>query len=162
MPDMLVKLYELPEPYEAERALAARGVYIKRALAPDRSEIVRFAYTRIEETQFADEVSVALAQTPARCYIAEREGRLIGFSCFETTAPDFFGPIAVEPPERGRGVGRALLLRALATMREMGYGYAIIGWAGEDVAAFYERCVGATRIPGSEPGIYARLVRRGG
>jgi hypothetical protein len=39
----------------------------------------------------------------------------------------------------------------------MGYAYAVIGDVGP--SAFYERTVGATAIPNSEPGIYAGLLK---
>ena len=56
------------------------------------------------------------------------------------------------PEERGKGIGKALLLCCLHSMREMGYGYAIIGSIGPQ--AYYEKCVGAMLIPDSTPGIY--------
>ena len=42
-------------------------------------------------------------------------------------------------------------------MRTLGYGYAIIGAVGP--SRFYERTVGATPIPDSEPGVYAGLLK---
>ena len=42
-----------------------------------------------------------------------REKELIGFACYEATARNFFGPMAVLESERKKGVGRALLLKAL-------------------------------------------------
>jgi hypothetical protein len=44
-------------------------------------------------------------------------------------------------------------------MWEMGYAYAIIGWADEP-APFYEKTVGAIPIPDSHPAIYKNLVRK--
>jgi hypothetical protein len=43
-------------------------------------------------------------------------------------------------------------------MREMGYGYAIIGGVGP--AEFYEKAVGAKIIEGSEISIYQHLLRK--
>jgi hypothetical protein len=42
-------------------------------------------------------------------------------------------------------------------LREMGYVYGIIGRAGP--IGFYEKAVGATVIPDSEPGIYTDLLK---
>ena len=36
-------------------------------------------------------------------------------------------------------------------MRENGYGYAIIGWAGEDAIPFYQRTVNAQLIQNGNP-----------
>ncbi len=68
----------------------------------------------------------------------------------------FFGPTRVLDSERGKGIGKALLLRSLRAMRDEGYVYAIIGGVGP--AEFYEKCVGATLIEGSTPGIYRDLL----
>jgi predicted N-acetyltransferase YhbS len=57
---------------------------------------------------------------------------------------------------RGSGLGAALLLACLGSMREMGYAYAIIGGVGP--AKFYEKTVGAFVIPGSEIGIFGSLA----
>ena len=81
---------------------------------------------------------------------------LVGYACYNATAPDFFGPTAVDPSYRGRGIGRALLLSCLRAMRAEGYVYAIVGGVGP--AAFYEKTVGASLIPDSDPGIYADFI----
>ena len=60
--------------------------------------------------------------------------------------------------ERGQKIGEALLKKCLFSMKEEGYAYAIIGWA-EDAIGFYEKCVGATVIENSMPGVYSRLVK---
>ena len=44
----------------------------------------------------------------------------------------------------------------MEALRDEGYGYAIIGSAGP--VDFYNKCVGATVIEGSVPGIYANLI----
>jgi len=88
----------------------------------------------------------------------EGEAGLLGVACHDATCRNFFGPALVAPEQRGRGIGRALLLAALHAMRADGYGYAIIGWASS--AEFYRRTVGAVPIEGSTPGIYpARFIR---
>lgn len=83
-----------------------------------------------------------------------------GFACYNVTRPDYFGPTGVLESQRGRGIGRALLLQCLEALAAEGYAYAIIGGVGP--AEFYERAVGATLIPGSEKGIYRnRLAPEG-
>jgi hypothetical protein len=54
------------------------------------------------------------------------------------------------------GVGKALLVSALEQMRALGYGYAVIGGVGPQ--EFYAKCVGATVIENSSPGIYADIL----
>jgi GNAT superfamily N-acetyltransferase len=106
----------------------------------------------------ATEVSAAFSRMPVRCFIAVREQRIVGFACYDVTCPNFFGPEGVIENERGRGIGRALLLCALHAQRAQGYGYAIIGGVGP--AEFYARTVGAIPIPDSTPGIYAGRLPR--
>ncbi|MGY3516610.1 N-acetyltransferase family protein [Micromonospora sp. PTRAS2] len=78
--------------------------------------------------------------------VAERDGRLVGFSY---VGPDDAGDpatgllnaIHLDPGERGRGTGRALMDDALATMRDRGRTRAVL-WVLEGNAParrFYER-----------------------
>lgn len=159
MADMLVKLYHIAPAEGLEQALGREGIRLKRAIAPDKSKIEAFARTCAGE-DYADEVCVAMSRTPSTCYIATKGRELVGFACFETTAKNFFGPMAVREDCRRRGIGRALLLRSLASMREMGYAYAVIGWPAKTAVPFYETCVQATWIEDETPGLYGQLIDR--
>lgn len=154
MPDMLVKLYELPE--GAEKATPEdETIVIRRAMAPDMLRVVE-RVKAISGISAAGECTMCFQSHPISCYIATRGKQILGYACYNATAPDFFGPTAVDAQERGKGIGKALLLRSLASMREQGYGYAIIGGVGP--AAFYEKCVGAILIPDSTPGLYKDFI----
>lgn len=152
---MLVKLYELPDAAPVLEELAGSGVVCRRADSFERSAVAAFVRERFPS--WVDETLVAFAHVPIGVYIAVEDGRIVGFACIETARPNFFGPTGVDERERGRGIGKGLLLMALDAMRDRGYAYAIIGGVGP--AAFYERWVGATVIDGSEPGIYGDRVR---
>ena len=150
MQDMLVRLYDLPE--GAENAmLDAEGVQIRRAMAPDKFRVVEWVREH-SGVSAAGECDVCFAHGAVSCFVATRGKEIVGYACYDATAPDFFGPTKVLEEEQGKGIGKALLLRCLAAMRAEGYGYAIIGGVGP--VQFYEKCVGATLIPGSTPGIY--------
>ena len=60
--------------------------------------------------------------------------------------------------ERGKGIGKVLLIKALESLREMGYAYVIIGGVGP--AEFYEKAVNAKVIEGSDVSVYERLLRK--
>jgi GNAT superfamily N-acetyltransferase len=156
MPDMLVNLLRLPPPDEATAELLREGVVVRRA-RPWELTTVREFVTRHFGTAWADEISVGFARQPVTVYVALRERRLAGFAAYECTRKDFFGPAGVVESERGRGIGRALLLASLRGLRELGYAYAVIGGVGP--VEFYERAVGARLIPDSSPGIYADPLR---
>lgn len=156
MPDMLVKLYELPplEPVLAE--LRARNIEIRRALAPEKHLISQWVRDNFS-LHWASECEVAFARAPIGCFIAVQEGRCIGFACRDATCRGFFGPEGVGDECRGAGVGKGLLLACLHDMWDQGYAYAVIGGAGP--VEFYSRSVGATVIEGSSPGIYRGMLK---
>ena len=148
--DMLVNLMGLAE------GPAPEGARIGRGLICDRERILSFVRERAPG--WVPECEKALLQ--GTLFIAAKDGELLGVSCYDAAALDYFGPILVREDRRGAGIGKALLLRTLAAMREKGYGYAVIGWTGE-AAAFYEKCAGAFFIPGGEPEntVYRDLIR---
>ena len=156
MPDMLVNLLRLPPVDEALEEMRAAGVVVRRAQPWELTQVREFITGNFKQS-WADEVSGGLVRQPVTVFVALREGRLVGFAAYECTRKNFFGPTGVVEAERGRGVGRALLLAALRGLRELGYAYAVIGGVGP--AAFYERAVGARLIPDSSPGVYADPLR---
>lgn len=156
MPDLLVNLLNLPPLRPLLDEMSATGVNIRRAQPFETTPVRKF----IEENfsvAWGDEVSVGFAHQPVTIYIATRESRVIGFAGYECTRKAFFGPTGVADPERGQGVGKALLIAALWGLRELGYVYGIIGHAGP--IEFYQEAVGAIVIPDSDPGIYTDLLK---
>lgn len=151
MPDMLVNLLDLPCEQELVHTLEEKGVQIRRAMAPDKFRVVEWVRTH-SSPNAAGECDVCFAHTPVSCFIATRGSEIVGYACYNATAPDFFGPTRVLDSEQGTGIGKALLLRSLRAMRDEGYVYGIIGGIGPQ--KFYEKCVGAMLIPNSTPGIY--------
>jgi GNAT superfamily N-acetyltransferase len=156
MHDMLVRLYALPSLDEAVASCAARGVKIRRALAPEKVAVID--WVRAHFASSVAEVETAFAPVPVTCFIAVRDGTMLGFACHDVTCRNFFGPEGVAASERGHGIGRALLLAALHAQRAQGYAYAIIGGVGP--AQFYEKTISAIEIPGSTPGIYAGMLTK--
>ncbi|MEU0153701.1 GNAT family N-acetyltransferase [Micromonospora fulviviridis] len=81
-----------------------------------------------------------------RMTVAERDGRLVGFSYLGPDdagdpATGLLNAIHLEPAERGRGTGRALMVDALDAMRDRGWSRAAL-WVLRDNAAarrFYQR-----------------------
>lgn len=151
MPDMLVNLLNLPDEREIMERLERDGVAVFRALAPDKLRIVDWVRKNSGESA-AGECDVSFNRLPVSCFIAARGKKMLGYACYNATAPDFFGPTRVLDSEREKGIGKALLLRCLRALRDEGYVYAIIGGVGP--ADFYKKCVGAQLIEGSAPGIY--------
>lgn len=157
MADMLVKLYPLPADPGLEDSLRAKGITIKKALAPDMSKIIAFTEEN-GHPGWADEIRVCFSNQPVSCYIAVKNKKVIGFGCYEATARGFFGPTLVEDAERCQGVGKALLLACLASLRELGYAYAFIGWPAENAIHFYQQATGGMMIPDEGYGVYSRMI----
>ncbi|MDK1375923.1 MULTISPECIES: GNAT family N-acetyltransferase [unclassified Sinorhizobium] len=152
MPDMLVRLYALPE---RRASRLGPGISIRRAMAAERRVVLAWIEERFG-AGWAGEAEAAFSSTPTRIHVAVHEKRIVGFACHDVTALGFFGPTGVDEAMRGQGIGEALLVESLMAMRAAGYGYAVIGGVGP--ADFYARAVGAVEIPDSTPGIYAGML----
>ena len=157
MPDLLVNLLKLPSVEPLLTELKDGGILIRRA-QPFELTIVRNFIASEFSVSWADEVSIGFANKPVSVHIATLNGVVIGFAAHECTRKDFFGPAGVAAGMQGRGIGKALLLASLHSLRELGYVYAIIGGAGP--LEFYQKAVGATVITNSEPGIYTDLLKQ--
>lgn len=155
MGDLLVRLYDLPE-FDAEARVAAAGIVVRRAIAPERQVILDWIGANFY-APWVGEAALALSVLPITCWIAVKDADLLGFACHDTSAKGFFGPTGVAETARGQGIGEALLIATLKGMREAGYAYAVIGDPGP--VAFYQRRLDAMEIPKSKPGIYAGMLR---
>lgn len=159
MPDMLVKLYDLPEVGHLIKRLKEEGITIRAAMPYERDQVVAWVRATFGNG-WANECKVAFTNQPVSCFIATENGTIIGFGCHECTCKDYFGPAGVTEQKRGHGIGEALLLSCLHAMAANGYAYAIIGGVGP--ADFYAKAVGATIIEGSIPGIYRDPLKKEG
>jgi hypothetical protein len=148
MTDVLVKLYELQgTPKDID------DVELRRPMPHEKGVVSRWIATTFAKG-WADEFECSFKALPATSWIALRDGKLVGFACYDVTCRGFFGPTGVLESERGQGIGKELLLRSLLGLRELGYAYAIIGGAGP--VDFYVKTLRAFPIPGSSPGIYPK------
>ena len=156
MPDMLVKLYQLPDSKALYDKLAANNIRIIRPMTPNKTKVVEWVREHFHDG-WADEISAAFTKLPVSCFIAydDVEKKILGFAGYDCTYKNFFGPTGVDETKRGLGIGGALCLRCMEAMRDEGYGYAVIGSAGP--TDFYSKVCGATVIENSVPGIYKEL-----
>ncbi len=173
MTDLLVRLYNLPKAHPVLEELSSQNITIRRAHPAEAEAIVPWVRQHFNP-KWAAECQASLEHRPTTCYLATEilplpapadspydlpPERLIGFACYDTVALGMFGPEAVLPQDRGRGIGKALLLACMHAMADTGYAYAIIAWAGP--TDFYRKVVGATPISNSEPGIFRGPVVNG-
>lgn len=164
MPDLLVKLYELPDITHLLNNLQQQGIVIRRSLHSEKRRIAQWVNEQFNQV-WADETDAAISLEPSTCFIAVQNDPeqppakgsydqlpqiLVGFACYNASYKGLFGPTGVRENYRGRGIGKALLVACLKEMWGLGYAYAVIYWAGP--VDFYRKTVGATVIPDSEPG----------
>lgn len=151
MPDLLVRLYDLPGAASERNRQAEQGIVIRRAMAYEKQAVVQWVTHRFG-TGWAGECDVAFTRVPVSCFIATDAGNIAGFACHDVTCLNFFGPTGVDEKYRRTGIGKALLLSCLHAMAAKGYAYAVIGGAGP--TEFFVKTAGAQTIAGSTPGIY--------
>jgi len=156
MTDMLVHLLKLPPCQGLIDELRTQGTIVRRANAWELSRVREFAGKW--GNTWADEAEVGFARQPVSVYIAIQNGEIVGFCCYECTRRNYLGPMGVDEPLRGKGVGKALLLASLFSLREMGYAYAIIGVVGP--VEFYQKACGAVVIEGSDRGVYVDMLNK--
>ncbi len=117
------------------------GVTLRRAGPGDLPGLVEFAL-RTFGSGWAGEITHSVGRDRAGCHLAlDVKGEVLGFAAYGSSRPSWFGPMGTVPPARGRGVGRALLLRCLADQRAAGYDRVQIGWVGP--VPFYSGAAGA-------------------
>jgi predicted N-acetyltransferase YhbS len=155
MPDMLVKLYELPDLEPVVKAQAEKGVAIRRAIPHEMALILEFVETEFNRG-WRCECEISFNTMPPRCFIAEKDEKVVGFAVYDSVWKGYFGPTGVGTAHRQGGIGTTLLLATLHEMRRKGYGYGIIGLTASP--EYYEKTVKATAIEGSKPGMFKGMI----
>ena len=151
--DYIVNLYEL----DLDNVECLSGLKIVRSLSPNSDRVLEFIKNNFSEG-WVSEAKSAVYKTNPTCMIAIDDGEIVGFACYDATAKGFFGPTGVNETYRGKKVGRDLLLKTLQAMKYDGYGYAIIGWAGEHAIKFYEKNANAKPLY-NKHSVYDRLAK---
>ena len=116
MPDMLVKLYALPEVADDIARLSGQSILIRPGTSEERSVIAAWVGEHFQRS-WASGCEWALLRDPASCHIAveldasfapsrdayhlPRE-KLIGFCCYDAAARGMFGPLGVLDKYRGQ------------------------------------------------------------
>ena len=144
--DILIRLYGIKDYSDAFRALREKGIVIKKVMDVNASEVVEFTERNFSKV-WAEEVRFAVFHR--NCYVATEGTRPVGVVCVQATAPEFFGPIGVLEECRGKGVGSALLHRAVLSMKDKGYKYMVAGAVRGPMARIIRRYYETIEIPDS-------------
>jgi len=76
-----------------------------------------------------DSIDYDLTGNPASCFVAEADGKIVGFICnrlYHNRSIGHVANLAVREDYQGRGIGKALLQASLDHFREMGMRFARI------------------------------------
>jgi mycothiol synthase len=141
--DCVNLLADLSSPLDTatdEQRLAEAGFEVRRATRKDAKRLDAF-FEQDFGSEWRLEAELGLRQKPVGLHLALQDKKIIAFSAHSTQNREwgFFGPMGTTPPARGTGLGRVLLLRCLADLRDAGHRTAVIPWVGP--ISFYSRCV---------------------
>ena len=95
MPDMLVKLYELPELHPVIERQRENGITIRRGMPPEKLKVAKWIGEHFND-YWISEADVAFSTHPTTIMLAHKGDQLLGFACYDTTHKGFFGPTGVD------------------------------------------------------------------
>ena len=152
--DLVVNLYQNKLANNNIPILKDENIVVKRLLTPNSDQLVEFINANFHKG-WASEVKAAIYKPNPTCFIAVFKKEIIGFACYDATAKGYFGPTGVNDKYRGLNVGQNLLFKTLLSMKEDGYGYAIIG--GGRIKDYYGKYLDIFVID-DESNLYNRLI----
>jgi ribosomal protein S18 acetylase RimI-like enzyme len=126
---------------DAEAALEARGLAVRRAETADRDAVMSFL--DLHWPAWKPEIARTFENEPVSLHLGFRDDRLLGFSAYDANnvGTGWFGPMGTDPTERGLGIGGVLCRRCLRDLRAQGRERATIPWVAP--VGFYAHYAGA-------------------
>ncbi len=135
----LLRFYVPQRIKRLEERLMKEGLSFKRASRGDEGRVAEWVKRKFSSF-WAYEAKLSFSFKKPKIWVAEKDGRILGFSVYGALEPNWFGPIGVDPEARARGIGSVLLFKCLQDMRLEGTRIAVIPWTSH--LFFY------TQVPG--------------
>ncbi len=139
--DMKADLARVDLTLSAGEAALAKEARVRRAKAEDWPAVEAFLKSAFPAWVY--EAKMGLKR--GLLMVAERKGKVVAFAAAGATQPGWFGPMGTAPEERGRGLGRILMLKCLEFLKKGGAKGAVIPWVGP--IPFYARHAAASLGP---------------
>ena len=89
MPDMLVKLYDLPALEPVISRQRAMGITVRRGMTPEKFLVLDWIRERFSD-YWVSEADVGFSAHPTTIMLAHRGEKILGFGCYDTTYKNFF------------------------------------------------------------------------
>ena len=105
----------------------------------DRNNLKEFITAEFSQSWWQEIEAIFQPEQKAFGVIACREDQIIGFAATHATNSNWFGPMGVRHSERGKGIGRQLLLKSVREATVRGSKLLTIPWVNEE---FYNKCLG--------------------
>lgn len=89
---------------DAEAALLSQGIAIHRMEPGEQVILAKFTTSEGWMENWVLEASYAMRSNPSGLFVAEKNGKVIGFAACEALGPEYFGPMETTASMRGLGV----------------------------------------------------------
>ncbi|MEW6356607.1 MAG: GNAT family N-acetyltransferase [Planctomycetota bacterium] len=109
----------LPDYTQLIAQRAAEGITFHRPAMAEKREVQEWILRAFGEG-WRYETGLAFREEKVTVWIARAGGKVCGFAASNATGRDYFGPTGVADDQRGKGLGRVLLVKCLEDMQADG------------------------------------------
>mgnify|MGYP005837718725 CR=1 FL=1 len=106
---------------DIEARLAGQGIVCRRLGPEERDRLRDWMAANGYSEGWRYQVMRAAEQDPVAVFVAEKDGELAAFACYDGVRPGWFGPMGTLESLRGSGIGTVAFLKCLQSMRAVGY-----------------------------------------
>ncbi|MDI6828429.1 MAG: GNAT family N-acetyltransferase [Armatimonadota bacterium] len=104
-----------------EKRVADQGITVRRLNPTEKESFIAWMVEDGWSQSWQYQVGHACDFKPPTVFIAERDGKYLGFAAYDAVRPGWFGPMGTSQSLRGCGIGGILFLKCMDDMREKGY-----------------------------------------
>lgn len=115
---------------DLEVRLADQGITCRRISHDEFSALDDYLIKAGHSTGWRYQIAHAATQEPPGVFVAEKDGEVIAFACYDGVRPGWFGPMGTSPTLRGSGIGTLTFLKCLQSMKKVGYTTCVINCVG--------------------------------